>query len=130
MIVVSLFLWSCTGAPVSPPEPETPVSIPSNQTPISEPIHISLPFNKPQQVPELGGTVTLIAGSRDTVMGADGRTTHEATVGKLAFVNGAEKSVVEFTSGKAFTHAGRNMAVYGMMALELVIAAPGKNPSP
>ena len=92
--------------------------------------HIPLPFHKPQPVPDLGGTVTLVSGSRDTVKGEDGKTRHEATVGTLEFTLNGKKSKIAFTSGQTFSYADRNMAVYGVMSLELVIAPVGEYPSP
>jgi hypothetical protein len=94
------------------------------------PLHISLPFHKPQDLPGLGGTVTLIEGSRDTISDPDGGFRHGATLGKLMFTDGDTETTVPFTSGQSFQHAGRNMAVYGAMSLELVIALPGEQPQP
>lgn len=92
--------------------------------------HIPLPFHKPQSVPDLGGTVTLISGSRDMVKGEEGKTRHEATVGTLEFTLDGKNSKIEFTSGQTFSYADRNMAVYGIMSLELVIAPVGEYPNP
>lgn len=99
-------------------------------TPVQTNHHISLPFQKPQPVPELGGTVTLLSGKRSTVMGKDGTKRHGATEGTLSFVQDGKTSEIEFVSGRTFSYADRNMAVYGMMSLELVIAPAGQYPSP
>lgn len=99
--------------------------------PAPEAVHIPLPFGKPQPVAELGGTVALTSGKRDTVQGPDGRLRHDATVGTLVFARqGEAEQSVDFVSGQAFSHAGRDMAVYGDRSLELVIAPPGQAPRP
>jgi hypothetical protein len=128
MNLTFLLLWACSGTPAIAPTPEVPVAVPPAPPPA--PIHIRLPFNQPQALGDLGGTVTLTKGSRDTVLSPDGRSHHEATVGELDFVDGDQKTTVAFVSGQAFAHAGRDMAVYGMMSLELVIAPPGQTPQP
>ena len=92
--------------------------------------YIPLPYQQPQPVPELGGTVTLLSGKRRTVRGRDGKTRHGPTEGTLSFVQDGRTSEIDFVSGKTFSYADRNMAVYGVMSLELVIAPVGKYPSP
>ncbi len=97
---------------------------------VTETVRVRLRFDKAEPLPVLGGTVTLIAGKRDTVMKPDGTFSHHATVGTLRFEHGGESVELAFTSGQAFEHRGHPMAVYGMDALELVVVPPGQRPRP
>ena len=125
-IAAALVLWGCTGDPpppvIAPAVPAVPV-VPAQR-------HIPLPYSEPQSLPEVGGTVTLIEGSRDLISDPSGGVYHGATIGTLQFADGDQVTTTPFSSGRSFQHAGRNMAVYGADSLELVIAPPGAMPHP
>ncbi len=127
-IAAAFALWGCTSDP--PPPVVAIPSPPAEPAAAPEQRHVALPYHEPQSLPEVGGTVTLIEGSRDTISDPDGGFYHGATIGRLQFTDGDEETTILFTSGQSFQHAGRDMAVYGEMSLELVIAPPGLRPHP
>ena len=128
-MIALLCLLSCSEEKelqdVSPSPKDTEAS-----TPVQANHNIPLPYQQPQPVSEFGGTVTLLSGKRRTVRGRDGKTRHGTTEGTLLFVQDGKRSEIDFVSGKTFSYSDRNMAVYGVMSLELVIAPVGKYPSP
>ena len=123
-------LVACGAPSSSPAPPATPEPVPVTETALSEPARVRLRFGQPAELPGLGGTVTLTAGKRETVMKDDGTFSHHATVGTLRFEHDGETVEVAFTSGQAFEHRDHPMAVYGMDALELVVVPPGQRPRP
>jgi len=125
-----LLALACAGPESSAAPPPEPEPEPVQTAALTESVHVRIPFGKPRTVEGLRGTVTLVAGSKDTVMDEQGRFSHHVTTGTLRFERGEQSDEIAFTSGQAFEHWGHPMAVYGMDALELVVAPVGQRPKP